>query len=177
MICTNVVDVDQTHVLSLRTGQQHVPEVRNVLHGGIPGRVETYGYHGTIHVTVEQNNLHFLIGLMISNSVVPPPPPASAPGHQMEMDTVMEQSRMDEMLAVTLAYVMTEISLPVVQEINVLRRLSCAMENLCVQICMMWSFVASKTMMFVDLIIHTITRNVLPPVHQNIKNVMIHTVI
>ena len=133
-VITNVVD--QTHVLSLRTGQQHVPEVRNVMEG-IPGRVETYGYQRTIHVTVEQNNLHGVIGIMMKNSVVPPPPPASAPGHQMEMDTVMEQSRVDEMLAVTLVYVGTEIVLPVVQEKNVWRRLICVMENLCVKICLM----------------------------------------
>ena len=169
MICTNVVDVDQTHVLSLKTGQQHVPEVRNVKDTGVPFRVETYGYQQTIIVTVEENNLNIMIGILMTNSVVPPVPPASAPGLQMEMDTVMEQSR-DEMLAVTLVYVITEMSLPVVQEISVWRRLICAMENLCVKIYLMWSFVTSTTMMFVDLII--LTTAVLPPVHQNTKNVI-----
>ena len=81
-------------------------------------RVETNGYHQTRNVSVEQNNLHRIIG-RISNSVVPPPPPASAPGHQMEMDTVKEQSRLENMLVVKLASVGTQVCLPAVQERNV----------------------------------------------------------
>ena len=84
--------VDQTRVLSLRTGQQRVPEVRNARLHTIAGRVETYGYHQIRNVIVEQNNLHvWMIGwtMVMRNSVVPPPPLASAPEHQMEMDTVM----------------------------------------------------------------------------------------
>ena len=85
----------------------------------IPGHVVTYGYHQTRNVSVEQNNLHMLIGIMIANSVVPPHPPASAPGHQMEMDTVKGQSRLEKMLVVKLVSVLRQICLPVVQERNV----------------------------------------------------------
>ena len=63
--------VDQTHVLSLRTGQQHVLEVRNAM-DTVPGHVVIYGYQNTVNVTVERNNLCILIGGgMMVNSVVP----------------------------------------------------------------------------------------------------------
>ena len=128
--------VDQTHVQSMRTGQQHVPEVRNVM-GSVTGCAETYGYRTTIHVTVEQNNLQRKIGGM-TNSVVPPPPPASAPGHQMEMDTVKEQSILDRWVVVKLVYVTVDLGLPVDQKINVFGSLICAMvENLCVKMGLM----------------------------------------
>ena len=95
---------------------------------------------------------------MSTNSVVPPPPPASAPGHQMEMDTVKEQSRLENMLVVKLVSVITHVYLPVVLERNVLRRLRCVMENNYVKMGLMWNIVTSTTMMFVALIIET--RNV-----------------
>ena len=111
-----------------------------------------------MNVSVEQNNLHILIGFYGTNSVVPPPPPASAPGHQMEMDTVMEQSRLDMMLVVKLVSVGTKISLPAVQERNVLRRVKCVVENNYVKMGLMWNIVTSTTKMFVILIIDS--RNV-----------------
>ena len=170
---TSTVVVDQTVVLSLRTGQQHVQEVRNVCQDPLPCRVVTFGYHGSINVSVEQNNLQRMIGWM-TNSVVPPPPPASAPGHQMEMDTVKEQSRLDEMLVVKLVSVITQISLPVAQERNVLIRLRCVVENNCVKMGLMWNIVTSTTMMFVYLIIDTRNVLVLYHRHQNTNNVMLH---
>ena len=64
--------------------------------------------------------------------------------------------------------------MPVAQDLNVLRRRKCVMEeNLCVKMRLMWSFVTSTTMIFVNLIIKSIATNVLRPVHQNTKNVIV----
>ena len=119
----------------------------------VAGRVVTYGYHQTLNVSVELNNLYrVIIGIGITNSVVPPPPPASASRHQTEMDTVMEQSRLVNMLVVTLACVTLDLCLLADQEMNVLPRDTCVMEeNLFVKIGLMWSFVTSTTVMFVLL--------------------------
>ena len=54
------------------------------------------------------------------------------------MEAVMEQSRLDAMLAVRLASVGTDLYLPVDQETNVFTRFLCAMEeNLCVKMDLM----------------------------------------
>ena len=132
--------VDQTRVLWLRTGQHHVLQVRNVMENicTLPFRVVTYGYHYTRNVTVEQYSLQKMIIILVSNSVVPPPPPASAPGHQMEMDTVKDQSILDRWVVVKLVYVTVDLGLPVDQKINVFGSLICAMvENLCVKMGLM----------------------------------------
>ena len=152
---TSNVVVDQRVVLSLRTGQQHVQEVRNVSLHTVTCRVVTYGYHQSINVSVEQNNLQAKIGIKMTNSVVPPPPPASAPGHQMEMDTVKEQSRLEKMLVVKLVSVGTHLCLPAVQDRNVFIRLICVVENNCVKMGLIWNIVTSTTIMFVYLIIDT----------------------
>ena len=66
----------------------------------------------------------------------------------MEMDTVMEQSRMGQMLVVTQEYVGTEITLPADLEMNVFRRRFAKEENLNVKIGLIWSFATSTTRVF-----------------------------
>ena len=70
--------VDQTLALSRRAGQRVLEDKHVSLTGEAPGCVEIYGYPQTRPATVEQNNLHIVIGLVIiSICVVPSPAPAS----------------------------------------------------------------------------------------------------
>ena len=133
--------VDQILALSLRVGQRVLGDKH--VSQNTPTIVEIYRYPQRRPVTVEQSNLQRVImGILITNSVVPPPGPASATCHQMEMVTVMEQSRLEtNMLVVTLECVTAEVTLPADLEINVLRSIRCVTENLSVKICLMWSFV------------------------------------
>ena len=69
--------VDQIIALSRRAGQR-VPGDKHVSPDIDPRCVEIYGYPQTRPATVDQNNLHWMIITMMTNSVVPPPGPASA---------------------------------------------------------------------------------------------------